>query len=293
MKIIQLLVSVVIVLFITSCGASNENTEASEDYDYTTEESTEAIKEGAIEPGEESVEYAEPEFEEEGSQPNEEVSKEHSQKNAFDIENLDTLNRADNLDVSSNSNFNVEMLVYCPSIMKEGAEYNVLAKVFHEINEEEINDFLQEIQDDDISDQEKRNDIIAKQLSVTKAFHVTIIFDENDFSLISGDVTQKCIVSSEPQYPEWTIKPIRPGKNKNIILKIENVFSDGTKYKSLPNQSILIDVKVNNRDFLTNIYMFLRDNPEYTLSSVIIPVLTYFFGIRRGRKKRKQKEIVQ
>lgn len=181
-----------------------------------------------------------------------------------------------------------KMLVTCDNTMIEGKEYNLLACVFQEDIKDEI---IKEIaESNQITVAEVANNSKVKSVTITNRFVVTIIYDKEDFELLSDTESFQGNYKNKKQWFEWFVKPINTGTNKHISIRVENIDAEGNKYTSIPAERITIDVAVDKSGFFDNMWIQIRDNAEWTMTVLIIPVISYLFGLFRRRKEEDVEE---
>lgn len=178
-----------------------------------------------------------------------------------------------------------KMLVNCPKEMIEGNEYNILACIFQEGFKEEVIEAIANANEISVTEVEESTKI--KRVVLTDKFTVSIIYDKKDFQLLNGTASFKGSFKNKKQWFEWFIKPISTGANKQISISVENIDEKGEKYTSIPSERIKVNVEVNKSGFFDNLWIQIRDNAKWTITVLIIPIVSYIFR----RRKRKAGEL--
>jgi hypothetical protein len=125
--------------------------------------------------------------------------------------------------------------------------------------------------------------VVRKNIKTTSKMEVTLVDPtEKAFKIITVNSDRQIVDST---YTEWlfNVTPIKPGNNKlNLVISIfknndlkQTVYSD------------VIYVKANVKAEISN---FWYDNWKWLFEKMIIPILSWVFGIWIGRKTKKNKE---
>ena len=85
---------------------------------------------------------------------------------------------------------------------------------------------------------------------------------------------------------DWIIKPLNVGKRQlTLIISAYNKTNDQWISVDIPPKIFDISVKVDPRGYLAKLWGFLETNPEWIFAQFIFPVVGFYSG--RRRKKRK------
>lgn len=181
-----------------------------------------------------------------------------------------------------------QLLVNCDNEMVEGNEYNILACVFQEDIKAQIVKEIAEL--NHVSVEEVVENSKVKSVTTTDKYTVTIVYDNKDFELLSGETSFIGSIKNKKQWFEWIVKPISTGANKHISITVENIDEEGNKYALIPAERIKIDVAVDKSGFIDNMWIQIRDNAEWTITVLIIPIVTYLVGLFKRRKEDEEPE---
>jgi len=207
-----------------------------------------------------------------------------------DNQSVDTtqiLNKGNNISVDSLQNFNEETIYFlkirtvCDKIMIEGDDYEIGTYIYDFNDEEKV---LEKISNK-INDVEEKSE--TDNIELKRKYVVSISFDDKYFKLNSGKKIDTSYYKGKPKYHEWSITPLQPGKNKKIIIRVNNIDNENHICNEIPEKVIKICVKVNNRNFFTKMWMYIKNNPEMSIPSIFIPLFSALFYYFKRRKKKK------
>ncbi|WP_339816038.1 hypothetical protein [uncultured Imperialibacter sp.] len=187
--------------------------------------------------------------------------------------------------------FDGELLVNCPSTMLETVPETITAVVSKVLNRQEIIGAIATAQN--ITIDESADNTTAFRVVLTDKIRLSVEFDPADFELLSEAKSfERTLSEDREEWFDWYIKPLRPGSNKQLVFVLENLGSNGEWLQRIPAQRREIEVGVKASSFFVNVWVFIRENPEWALTSIIIPIVTFLVGWWKGRKKKKKEAPV-
>lgn len=85
----------------------------------------------------------------------------------------------------------------------------------------------------------------------------------------------------------WRVTPVSDGPNLDLVFKVTTYDLDGSIIYE-DSKVFKVTVKIRPRQFIHNAKIFMIENPKWTMSSILIPLITFFWGQYNGRRKKKK-----
>lgn len=123
-------------------------------------------------------------------------------------------------------------------------------------------------------------------IKIGDSIRVKIEFDEEDFKIVVPENREIRKVSNELEEWNWRLKAIGPGDHEITVI-IENLKKAGWK-RDVPNKSFPIKVRVDGRSYFYKLWEFVEENPEWPIATIILPVISFFAGQWKERRKMKR-----
>ena len=189
------------------------------------------------------------------------------------------------VDSLESSEFDGQLLIDCPKKMIEKREYDIQAVVARNFNKAEILQAISSAQS--VSLEETTNNSKIFNVTLSNRIRMQIAFDTEDFKLISEQKDFEKNIEQGPEWFYWKIKPLKPGKDKKLTFVLQNL-KDGEWSTYKAPQTFTVEVDIDATNFVTNVWEFANDNPEWAMTTIILPLISFVAG--RFIRKKKQDE---
>lgn len=128
------------------------------------------------------------------------------------------------------------------------------------------------------------------EITVFDSLAIKIEYDRSDFEIKAVKTTEKQkINSASGNRWHWMLTAISEKPEATITLIIDGIKPTGEKC-DLPDKTIPIEIKIKPRNVVRKFIAYLAEHPEYTIPSVIIPLLGFFYKFWMNRKKKKDQK---
>lgn len=177
-------------------------------------------------------------------------------------------------------------LVYCPDKMIKNSQNIVTAR----ITRDELNKAITNIVAD-LSKQESRNpgqikdNLYQKQLQVYNKMEVQLQCDDAIFNVTTVDPDViKSFASGEKELEwNWELKP-KTITSQTVIAFVFSGIGQNNQPIKLGEKMLYVTVKVDARSFWSKWLEFLSDDPKYTVTVILVPLITFLGGYFLRRK---------
>jgi len=177
-------------------------------------------------------------------------------------------------------------LIYAPKNMSKGSEYTVIAMVNLNDAKNSIAS-ISRIAGESNSHTIKADDIkIKKNTTVTDKIKVTMKYDEEVFEEIcSNDGLVQILDKNQKEISwNWTLKPKKYSSGAHLTF----IFQSMDDNRILFEEKKFVDVNISVSNTFGGYLDYLSAKPEYTIPSIILPLITFFAG-RFVRRKKDEK----
>lgn len=179
------------------------------------------------------------------------------------------------------------LVYYCPDRMLENTCSNVSVCISTDEAKRAAEHLAQRVQESTGGNEsEIMEDISGNSISIYPKMKVELKYDDNDFMTIYKPENPDLIFDGESDMNwGWIIKPLKVGKTQlSLIVSAYDKKNDQWVSVDIPPKIFDISVKVDPRGYLTKLWEFLENNPEWVFAQVIFPVVGFYAGRRRRRK---------
>ncbi|ANH81570.1 hypothetical protein A8C56_11825 [Niabella ginsenosidivorans] len=171
-------------------------------------------------------------------------------------------------------------LVYCPDKMIKNSQNIITAR----ITKNELNKAITDLVTD-LSKQENENtgsikdNLYQKQLQVYNKMEVQLQCDESIFTVTTtgSDSIQSFAPGEKELEWNWELKP-RSVTGKTVISFIFKGIDRYNQPIKLGEKMLYVTVQVDVRSFWSKWMEFLSDDPKYTITAIIVPLVTFLGG---------------
>ncbi|WP_282018438.1 hypothetical protein [Salegentibacter mishustinae] len=182
-----------------------------------------------------------------------------------------------------------ELTYYCPREIMEGEEFSLAVLISKVLERRKLEDTLvKSLRYSDIvlSEEEITEYITSHSIKIGDSIRVTINFDKEEFKLLVSEPRDTRKIGNELEEWVWRIKALGPGDHK-ITVVIETFASDDWR-KAAPLKSFPINVRIDHRNYWYKLWELIKEDPEWPIVTLFIPVFTFFAGIWKERRKEKE-----
>lgn len=182
-----------------------------------------------------------------------------------------------------------ELTYYCPREVMQGEEFSLAVVISKVLEKEELKDTLtKRLQFSEIrlSENEITDFITSHTIKLGDSIRVKVDFDKENFKVIVSETRQIRKIGDELEEWNWRLKAEGLGDHQ-INVTIENL-KKAEWIQDVPLKSFPINVKVDSRSYFYKLWEFVEENPEWPIATLILPVITFFAGEWKERKKRKK-----
>jgi hypothetical protein len=133
-------------------------------------------------------------------------------------------------------------------------------------------------------------EVHAIEIKVYEYLTITILYDSSDFKIqaIKTSENQK-IDTIDGNSWHWMLTAISEKPSATITLVIDGVKPNGDKCQ-FPNKTIPIKIRIKADNVFRRFIDYLSEHPEYTVPSIIVPLIGVLFTLWRERKKKRKKK---
>lgn len=182
-----------------------------------------------------------------------------------------------------------ELSYYCPREVKEGEEFSLAVVISKVLGEEKLKDTLVkrlQFSDIELKQTEIKNYITSLQFKIGDSLRVSIEFDSEDFEMIVAEPRNSRKIVDDVEEWNWRLKAVGPGDHR-ITVTIETLEAEEWTRK-IPRKSFPINVKVDARSYFYKLWEFIKEDPEWPIATLVIPIITFFAGVWKERRKSKE-----
>ncbi len=180
---------------------------------------------------------------------------------------------------------------YCPKYMIENTACNVSLLISKD-SLEKVKKLLSEKMLKSVTNSTEKSikkDIEAHSISIYEKMKVELKFDVNEFDLLASPQNETVVFTQNTNQREWdwVVKPKRPGNLQLILIVSAYSEAEGVWIAvESPPRIFNIGVRVDPRGYFVKLWGFFGANPEWLLTQLLFPVVTFFVGKKRGKKRR-------
>lgn len=186
--------------------------------------------------------------------------------------------------------------IYCSREMEEEREYDIAVVLSKILDEESLKDRTAEEMKNSTEGGTREEALAATdvyRVQTSRRMKVELKFQEGRFNIIYAPPNLEKIINEEDTTTEWhwTISPSSLGR-QTLIVAVYRFDDEAGKWVNQGKpQRFEIIVKINKTTYFSKLWDFVKDKPEWPITTLIIPFVTYLAGLRRGRKKQKNLKI--
>ncbi|KQS92620.1 hypothetical protein [Chryseobacterium sp. Leaf394] len=128
----------------------------------------------------------------------------------------------------------------------------------------------------------------AKTKFSTNKIKVSLKYDDEVFKIIdSDDGIIKAIDENDDEiFWKWNIKAKNYTSKSPLIFIFQSVDNDEVLFE----QQFDVDVNVSVKNTFGGYFQYLADEPKYTIPSIILPLITFFYGMFLRKRKTVKEE---
>ena len=182
------------------------------------------------------------------------------------------------------------MAYYCPKKMLESSDNIVSVTISKESLNATINKLTTRVANSSgIDAATVAKDIDGTPIKISKKMKVELIYaDENFQTVYKPQNLEQLFVGNDLNW-DWIIRPNKTGRLQlSIVVSAFDQVQEKWVSAQSPPKVIEITVQIDPRSYLSKLWSFLESNPEWLFVQVIFPVIAFFVG----RRKRKKKEAL-
>ena len=133
-------------------------------------------------------------------------------------------------------------------------------------------------------------EVHAIEINVYEYLTITILYDRSDFKIQAIKTSEKQkIDTTDGNSWHWMLTAISEKPSATITLVIDGVKPNGEKCQ-FPNKTIPIKIRIKADNVFRRFIDYLSEHPEYTVPSIIVPLVGVLFTLWRERKKKRKKK---
>lgn len=177
-------------------------------------------------------------------------------------------------------------LVYCPNKMIKNSQNIITARITKNELEKAVTDLVAAIskQENKKADYVKNN-LYQKQLQVYNKMEVQLQCDEEIFKVTAAgnDSIQSFAPGDTELEWNWELKPTAVTSQTVLSFIFKGIDQNNRPIK-LGERMLYVTVQVDVRSFWSKWMEFLSDDPKYTITAIIVPLITFLGGYFLKRK---------
>jgi hypothetical protein len=114
--------------------------------------------------------------------------------------------------------------------------------------------------------------------------YVDIVYDTADFIIKPIATTVKQPIDTiEGNYWHWRIKAIADKASADVLITVMTKTKDGQLAKK-DERRIPISIRIDNTTGVRVAWNWVLDNPQYSIPSILVPLITAIYALRRKKK---------
>jgi hypothetical protein len=180
---------------------------------------------------------------------------------------------------------------YCPRKVNYKETFTAIGFITDVISDKEIKAKLtkrvKEVELDSAGVELSDDKILIEKIRYYKLIELRLDPASNgSFEIIKVHLEDKQEVNDEMEGWQWNITPVSNQKDQKLVLKVI-VYDESGKVDSVFNKTRFVEIEVSSFAFFRNTKLLFVENPEWAYGSVILPFITFLFGMYQKRKKTK------
>lgn len=180
--------------------------------------------------------------------------------------------------------FDGKLLINCPTTMTETVPETINAVITSYLNRTQIVETIASSQNLTLEEADAGTSVF--RVVLTNKIRLTLEFSKDDFELLGGQQGyERTLHPDKEEWFNWSIKPLRPGAGKRLVFVLENLNTNGEWSQRIPPQRREIEVKIKPGNFFINIWTFSQANPQWTMTAMVFPVITFLVGYWKSKRK--------
>lgn len=179
------------------------------------------------------------------------------------------------------------LVYYCPDKMLENTCNNVSVCISTAEAKRAVINLAHRVRQSSGGDEsEIMSDISQSSIEIYPKMKVELKYDDDDFVTIYQPENPDLIFDGKSDMNwDWIIKPQRVGNTQlSLIVSAYDKKHDQWVSVDIPPKIFNISVQVDPRSYLSKLWGFLENNPEWIFAQVIFPVVGFYAGRRRRKK---------
>lgn len=179
------------------------------------------------------------------------------------------------------------LVYYCPERMLENTDNIVSVTISKAVISEAITQLSRRIatttgvQEDVVS-----MDVNGIPITISSKMKVELKYSANDFETIyQPENPDQLFDGVNDMNWDWIIKPLKVG-NLQLTIVVSAFDENNGRWIAAqsPPKMLSIKVQVDPRGYFAKLWGFLGEHPEWIFMQIIIPLIAYFFGRKKGKK---------
>lgn len=179
------------------------------------------------------------------------------------------------------------LVYYCPPKMLENTCNNVSVCISISEVKKAAESLAQRVSESSGGDPLKiTKDISDISIEIYPKMKVELKYDEKDFEVIHepNNLDLTFDGTSDLNW-DWIIKPLNVGgKQLTLVVSGYDKVNKQWVYVDVPPKVININVMVDPRSYLSKLWSFLTNNPEWLFIQIFFPIIGFYVGRRRKKK---------
>ncbi|QNR25237.1 thrombospondin type 3 repeat-containing protein [Croceimicrobium hydrocarbonivorans] len=184
------------------------------------------------------------------------------------------------------------LFISCPAEMKEETEYIVRISIADILNNPQakqhflskINEVQEDLGEEPFTEQDLRDE------KINLSDYMSVDIEPNDkfaVSLLNKPLVKQILPTENPEW-RWKVKPLSGWGGQDAYLTIVvKTLDDATHLISQSEERF--KVKINFKtSYIQDLWLALKADPKWLFTAILIPIVTFFAGIWKERRKAKK-----
>ena len=181
------------------------------------------------------------------------------------------------------------LVYYCPTRMLENTANNISVTITKAALQQAKEQLGKKVAASTGKTAEKiEKDINGGSIAIADKMKVELKYSDKDFETIYKPENEDQIFDGVNDMNwDWIIKPTKVG-NIQITIVVSAFDNKSGRWISVqtPPKIYNIKVQVDPRGYFAKLWGFLESNPEWLFIQILIPLVTFFYGRKRGKKSK-------
>ncbi|MEI8048621.1 MAG: hypothetical protein WCI92_14665 [Bacteroidota bacterium] len=181
------------------------------------------------------------------------------------------------------------LVYYCPTRMLENTANNISVTITKAALQQAKEQLGKKVAASTGKTAEKiEKDINGGSIAIADKMKVELKYSDKDFETIYKPENEDQIFDGVNDMNwDWIIKPTKVG-NIQITIIVSAFDNKSGRWISVqtPPKIYNIKVQVDPRGYFAKLWGFLESNPEWLFIQILIPLVTFFYGRKRGKKSK-------